>query len=394
MRVGVNCFSLKPHIGGMKYYFLRLFQELLTHDRNNEYIFFYSQENLAELRKLEGTTWERTAIRLEDEGEIKYHLRGVDLYFCPLFILWPRPVLCPTVVTIPDIQEVFYPQFFSTTERAIRAHHYSESMRLADRVVTISSFSKKTFIDRHRIPPEKITVAYPCPDHRYLDAARFARDPGLPLDPKGFLLYPANNWPHKNHETLLRALVWLKKERNLEVPVVFTGTQLADGYPLQQRIAHFGLSEQCSLFDYLTTEEMAYLYLQARGLIFPSLFEGFGLPLVEGMAAGCPVLSSDAASLPEIGGDAVTYFAPGSPKAIGKAVESFWQDEDRRKALAVKGRERARLFSAAGFARSHLEAFAAAEKAFRKTRYLKQALRYSKAGRRIASLSSRFLREI
>jgi glycosyltransferase involved in cell wall biosynthesis len=378
----------------MKYYFLRLFQELLTHDRNNEYIFFYSQENLTELGKLEGTHWDQTAIRLEDESAIKYHLQGVDLYFCPLFILWPRPLPCPTIVTIPDIQEVFYPQFFSATERAIRAHHYPESMRLADRVVTISSFSKKTFIDRHRIPPEKIAVAYPCPDHRYLDADRIARPPGLPLDPAGFLLYPANNWHHKNHEALLRALVWLKKERNLSVPLIFTGTQLSEGYPLQQKIADFGLSEQCRLFDYLTTEEMAYLYLQARGLIFPSLFEGFGLPLLEAMATGCPVLSSDAASLPEIGGEAVAYFAPGSPEAIGKAVADFWQDDDHRKALAVKGRERARLFSAAGFARSHLEAFAAAEKAFRKTRYLKQALRYSKAGRRIASLLSRFLREI
>jgi len=214
------------------------------------------------------------------------------------------------------------------------------------------------------------------------------------LDPGGFLLYPANNWPHKNHEALLRALVWLKKERNLEVPVVFTGTRLPGGYPLEKKIEEFGLSAQCCSFGYRTTEEMAYLYLQARGLIFPSLFEGFGLPLVEAMAAGCPVLSSDSACLPEIGGDAVAYFAPGSPEAIGEAMAAFWQDEDRRKALAVKGRERARLFSAAGFARSHLEAFAAAEKAFRKTRYLKQTLRYSKPGREIAALWSRFLREM
>ena len=345
MRIGVNCFSLRPHIGGMKYYFLRLFQELLTHDRNNEYIFYYSQENLAELHKLEGTHWEPTAIRLEDESEIRNHLRGVDLYFCPLFILWPRPLPCPTIVTIPDIQEVFYPHFFSATERSIRAHHYPESMRLADRVVTISSFSKKTFIDRHRISPEKITVAYPCPDHRYLDAARVARDPGLPLDPAGFLLYPANNWPHKNHETLLRALVWLKKERNLAVPLIFTGTQLSDGYPLQQKIVDFGLSEQCSLFGYLTTEEMAYLYLRARGLIFPSLFEGFGLPLVEAMAAGCPgvVLRRRFLAGNRRGSRGIILY-PDSPEAIGKAVAAFWQDEDRRKALAVKGRERARLF--------------------------------------------------
>lgn len=395
MRVGVNCFSLKPHIGGMKYYFLRLFQELLTHNRDHDYVFFYSQENLTELRKLEGTHWDQAAICLEDESSIKNYLRGVDLYFCPLFILWPRPLPCPTLVTIPDIQEVFYPHFFSATERSIRAHQYPESMRLADRVVTISSFSKKTFVDRHHIPPEKITVAYPCPDQRYLDAARIAQNPDLPLNPKGFLLYPANNWPHKNHQALLQALAWLRKERNLEVPVIFTGTQLADGYPLQRRMDEFGLSAQCSLFGYLTTEEMAYLYLQARGLIFPSLFEGFGLPLVEAMAAGCPVLSSDAASLPEIGDDAVAYFSPDSPGKIGQAIEEFWNNPDLRRQLIEKGKKRSNLFSAENFIAAHLKVFSEAVQSYKVSRYVWHSFyNHPKYGRRLSPWLERISKKI
>ena len=88
--------------------------------------------------------WDNRAILVEEDIEIKDHLSKIDLYFCPLFNLWPRPLPRPTVVTIPDIQEVFYPHFFSATERSIRAHHYPESMRVADRIVTLSPrFRKK-----------------------------------------------------------------------------------------------------------------------------------------------------------------------------------------------------------------------------------------------------------
>ena len=352
-------------------------------------------DNLEELNFLNGRAWENRAIRVNEDIEIKDHLSKIDLYFCPLFNLWPRPLPRPTVVTIPDIQEVFYPQFFSATERSIRAHHYPESMRVADRIVTLSSFSKKTFVEKHQIPPEKITVAYPCPDQRYLDADRNAQNPGFPLNSKGFLLYPANNWPHKNHEALLGALVWLKKERNLEVPLVFTGTQLSDGYPLQQRIDAFGLSAQCTFFGYLTTEEMAYLYLRAKGLIFPSLFEGFGLPLVEAMAAGCPVLCSDAASLPEIGGDAVAYFSPDSPERIGQAIEQFWNNQDFCRQLIEKGRKRSAFFSAENFAAAHLKAFSEAVQSYRFSRYAWHSFYYHpQYGRRLSPWLERISKKL
>jgi glycosyltransferase involved in cell wall biosynthesis len=177
------------------------------------------------------------------------------------------------------------------------------------------------------------------------------------------------------------------------VPFVFTGTSLPDAPSLAEKIAAYGLGDQCRYLGYVTVEEMAGLYAAAKGLVFPSLFEGFGIPLVEAMAAGCPVLSSDAASLPEIGGDAVVYFSPDSPETIGEALAAFWLDDRRRHSLIAHGRERARLFSASRFARAHLEAFAAAERKFRKTRFLKQALRYSGAGRRTAALLSRYIRK-
>ncbi len=102
---------------------------------------------------------------------------------------------------------------------------------------------------------------------------------------------------------------------------------------------------------------------------FPSLFEGFGIPVVEAMAMGCPVACSNVASLPEIVGDAALLFSPENPEIIAKSILRLWNDERLRKELIEKGKKRARLFSIENFASSHIKAFEAAKKSFRKYRY-------------------------
>jgi glycosyltransferase involved in cell wall biosynthesis len=369
MRIGVNCFLLQPNIGGMKQYFFNLFRELLESDHQNEYVFFHFPHNAEELTQLENTRWQTNAILLNDQAEVKQHLDQIDLYFCPFGALWPRPLPIPTTVMVHDIQEVFYPQNFTDFSMYNREYHFPGSTRMADRVVTNSHFTKQTVVQHHHISPHRVAVAHLCADKRYYRAAEVACPPQSPLPGGDFIIYPANYWVHKNHDTLLRALRWLKTEKGLKIDAVFTGYEVPNGYPLAQKAVEYGLSEQVYSVGYVTVEEMAYLYLKARMLVFPSLFEGFGIPLVEAMDVGCPVVAADTTSLPEIGAEAAEYFDPTSPESIGLAIEKVWHDADLRWQLVERGRRRALNFSVAKLAQAHLAVFNEAARSFSSARY-------------------------
>jgi glycosyltransferase involved in cell wall biosynthesis len=209
-----------------------------------------------------------------------------------------------------------------------------------------------------------------CADKRYYQAAEVARVPECPLPEGDFVIYPANHWMHKNHDTLLRALQWLKEEKGLKIDAVFTGYDVPNGYPLTQKAAEYGLSEQVYQVGYVTVEELAYLYSRAKMLVFPSLFEGFGIPLVEAIAAGCPVVAANATSLPEIGADAAAYFDPSSPESIGMAIERVWGDEALRQRLIQRGWRRALDFSSTKLAQTHRAVFDEAARVFSPKRYM------------------------
>ncbi len=368
MRIGVNCFSLLANIGGMNQYFINLFNEVLDHGSENEYIFFYSEQNIDELRKLKNTSWEKNGVLLKSQEDILNHLNRMDLYFCPLGALWPRPLPLPTVVTIPDIQEVFYPHFFTELELYYRAYHYRGSTQIADRVITISRFSKETIVKQHRIPTKKVIVAYPYIDPIFFSAKGQRAENNRTVPFSEFILYPANQWLHKNHDGLLKAIQLLKKRRVM-INAILTGHEMTQGYPLKNKINEYGLSEQVFMVGYISKEELAGLYARARMMIFPSFFEGFGIPLLEAMAAGCPIAASRTTSLPEIGGEAVEYFDPHQSEDIARAIEYLWNNPERRRELVQKGFNRIERFSVSTFIQNHLKAFEEAVQSFSIRRY-------------------------
>ena len=373
MRIGVNCFMLRAHIGGLKQYFRNLFEWLLANDRQNEYLFFYFRHNVDELQKLRSDRWRSNAVLLEDQSQILDHLGKIDLFFCPFGPLWPRPVPLPTVMTLTDIQDVFYPEFFTPEELFIRADHFRGSAAMADRVITISEFSKQCITRHYGVPGHRVVVAHLCPDLPPFQTGRVAESWDPPLPTSDWLFYPANRWRHKNHETLLQALVLLR-EKGLAIPLVVTGYDMLNGYPLKTRVAELGLESQVWDVGYVSPEQLSFLYDKARLVAVPSLFEGFGLPLVEAMAAGRAVVASRASSLPEIGGDAVAYFDPLVPADMARVVRDFWLNERDRQDLIERGRQRVRGFSPQRMAASHLEAFEQAFRSFSWSRYLWQAV--------------------
>jgi glycosyltransferase involved in cell wall biosynthesis len=357
MRVGVDCSLLTPHAGGIVQYVARLLRQLRD-ERGEEYVFFHHPAQVPLLDSMFGESW-RPMGREISTGEPGASLRGVDLYFCPsgLIARWAQGVA--TVVTLVDVQEAYYPRWFSLRERWSRLYHHRAATRRATRVLTISEFSKRSIAACYQVPAAKIAVAYLAP------AADLGTPPAaaaavLARLPPRFVLYPANFWPHKNHARLLEALALARDQHGVRIACVLTGARVAGGFDPAPMVQRLQLHDQVVTLDYQSEAMLAALYRRATLLVFPSLFEGFGLPIVEAMAAGCPVASSDRTSLPEIGGDAAIYFDAASPASIADAIIMLWRDEARRHQLIGRGRERALRFSPAAMAAAHRDTFTAA----------------------------------
>lgn len=368
MRIGVNCFLLQKNIGGLRQYFHILFRELLATDKENSYIFFYFEHNIEEMGFIGNERWKEEAILLKDQREVNNHLQKIDLYFCPFGALWPRPVPVPSVVTLVDIQEKYYPEFFTKQDLWNREYHFDGSTKAADQVITISEFSKNSIAYHHRISKHKIHVAYLAVDEFFHGSFR---DEQVNLElPERFIFYPANRWPHKNHDNLLRALAVLKAEYHLTVNCVLTGFDYENGYPLHKKINEYGLNGQVKILGYENKNEIKHIYQKAVMLCFPSLFEGFGLPLLEAMTLGCPVVCSGETSIPEVVRDAALLFDPRDANEMAKKIHQVWTSAKLQKTLAKKGKERAKKFSARNLATRHLEVFRLAATSYRKRRYM------------------------
>ena len=259
---------------------------------------------------------------------LRRRLDGLDAVHFPLSVMVPPVAGIPTVSTVLDVQHEFLPEFFSAAERAYRKVVYGWTVRRSRLVITISRHAARTLVERLGLPEERVR-----PIHLGLDHDRFR--PGT--EPRGeFLLYPALGWPHKNHARLFDAFDVLRK-RHAGLELVLTGYDgpAPEGVRVLGRVPH---------------DELVRLYQTAAALVFPSLYEGFGQPPLEAMACGCPVASSNAASLPEVCGDAARLFDPTSVEEIAAAVEDVLASPGD---FAARGLARAQQFSWEKTAREH-----------------------------------------
>lgn len=236
---------------------------------------------------------------------VRRRLDGVDVLHFPLTVMIPR-VSAPAATTVLDVQHELLPQFFSRAELAYRRAAYGWSVRRSRLVVTISHHAAGTIVERLGVPEARIR-----PIHLGIDHEVFR--PG-PEERGEFLLYPAREWPHKNHERLFRALAELRRSHP-QLELVLTGYE----GPVPEGARSLGR---------VSRSELVRLYRTAAALVFPSLYEGFGQPPLEAMACGCPVACSNVASLPEVVGSAARLFDPESVEEIVAAVEDVLSDPE------------------------------------------------------------------
>ena len=267
-----------------------------------------------------------------------------DLLFCPFTApIFFHPSV-PTVCVVYDLQHAYYPLFFDKAEIQERDRNLDKAIRSASIIVCISEYVRSTLLEKTNVAPDRLeTIRIQMPG-RLRTPSPVQREcvlKMLELVSGRFLLYPANFWPHKNHEVLLTAFgMFLADHPGSGLKLVLTGSSGARQDYLRDAVCHLGLSEAVVFPGYLAEEELSALLHSCLALIFPSLFEGFGMPLLESMAAGRPVLCSNTTSLPEVAGGAALLFDPRVPAEIADAIARISRDPDLRRELVAKGAQR------------------------------------------------------
>ncbi len=273
---------------------------------------------------------------------------GADLLFCPFTAPTFFDPSAATVCVIHDLQHNTFPSFFAADEIANREWSFQEACCRANALVAVSDYTRVTAIQFGRLDPRRIRTI---PSRLALRLAGCPADPGevpvhLGLEERRYLLYPANFWEHKNHEMLLTAFgMACRAGLAPDIRLVCTGAPGDRQRELASAADAMGLAERVLFPGFLSSPDFFTILSRALGVVFPSLYEGFGLPIIEAMAAGVPVACSNTTALPEVAGDAALLFDPRVPAQISHAIVRLALDEQVRLHLIGAGLTRARAFA-------------------------------------------------
>ena len=250
----------------------------------------------------------------------------------------------PSVLTVHDLQHIHLPDFFSPEDSAFRERHYRESCVAADRIICVSEFTRQDLHRNYGIPLDRLVTIWNLPAQVSSFALPETRRNRL-LARMGikppFVFYPAHAWLHKNHRRLINAFAVARGSLPRGCMLVLTGRPPEAGHPASAQLAEMTKQGYVRHLGFRTPLEIAALYQTAEALVFPSLFEGFGMPLIEAMMAGCPIVCSDNSSLPEIAGEAALLFDATSEAAIGDALTRITSDAALRRRLIKAGKGQA-----------------------------------------------------
>jgi len=269
---------------------------------------------------------------------------GADL-FHGVHSVVPLSCPVPSVVTVHDLAFIRFPQTFRAYNRIYLDLATRLSVRRAARVLVVSEHTRREVIGLLGVAPERVVVTpnaarehFRPPDPVTLEAFRARK--GLP---ERFVLYVGTLEPRKNLTTLLEA--YAEVARRQTVPLLVGGGKgwLYDA--VFQRLEELGLRERVRFVGYLDEEELPLWYATATVFVFPSIYEGFGMPPLEAMACGTPVVASNTSSLPEVVGDAGVTVSPYDPAALAAAISRVLDDADLRQELRERGLRQARAFS-------------------------------------------------
>jgi glycosyltransferase involved in cell wall biosynthesis len=353
MRIAIDAHAIGSRLTGNERYVQNLAEQLLRLDGKNEYYLFFSHEQ--EKRRWAGRAPNLRTVLVSQNPfrrlgfDFIHQLRRIRPDVFHYQYTGPVFALSPEVVTIHDISFEEHPEFFSRHERYRLRLTVRRAVKSARRIITVSEFSKSQMVRLLVAPAEKIRVIYngvgsefrPIHDQEAIQQ-RLGRY-GLR---RPYLLTVGNVSRRKNQQGLVRGFAaWLRRQCNAEHQLVLAGKQDSTGEDIRREATDLGLAPTRLVFlGYIPDQDLPYLYAGAELFLAPSLYEGFGLPMVEAMACGIPVIASRASCLPEVAGEAVRYVDPLDPGDIAVSISEIIEKTTYAQELVQRGLQRARLF--------------------------------------------------
>jgi glycosyltransferase involved in cell wall biosynthesis len=344
VRIGVNALYLIPGgVGGTEIYLRELLAALAELDQVNEYLVFTNLETQADLVPKQANfhwkpqavharfrpariLWEQTVLPFE---AARYRL---DVLFNPGFT---APIFspCRQVTVFHDLQHKRHPEYFRWFDLPFWRFLLWAAAHRSHRLIAVSEATRADLLRFYRVPKERIAViAHGVePAFSLLDRS----------NTESYLLCVSTLHPHKNLPRLIRAYGRTKRDFRL----ILAGLRGFHADVIERLIEEMGLRDSVQITGWVPREELYSLYERARAFVYPSMFEGFGMPVLEALAAGIPVACSDIPPLREVAGDTALFFDPLNEDDIAAAIERVMADASLREHMTQAGRERARPFT-------------------------------------------------
>ena len=353
-KVGINLLWMVPGVvGGSETYLARLLYGLAERSSELDYTIFAlpqfkdAHPDLAKTFKIAyapvSGSWKSFRVAGENSWLAREcRRRHIDLVHHAGGIV-PMVRAARPILTIHDLQYLYYPEYFTRAKLSYLKRMVPRSCEAARLVLTPSEFTRRTVIERMNIDPEVVVVAPHgiSPRESAVGEGNIRKRYGI----EGrFFLYPAITYPHKNHLVLIEAFARMLKIHS-DVTLVLTGAKGSMEVKVAKAVRELGIDSNVRRLGYIPSHDLDALYDEAVALTFPSRFEGFGAPVLEAMARGCPVIAADATALPEVVGDSGCLVSPDNAEQWHQAMLELVENPEDRERYAKAGLARAGDFT-------------------------------------------------
>ncbi len=350
IRIGIDAHGVGGNsLGcGNESHFSGLIGALLRRDSKNEYHIFVNHPRA--LQQLAVHHPNARIVRLKPNSQwiqrplslpLYVNRYKIDVVHCPFV---PPPfVKAARIITVHDIAFDSHPEWYTPVEATRMKIVVRNGCRIADRIFTVSNFAANQIRDAYKVPNNKLVITYNATD--WPDIPLTSNTEPEPWGDAHFIFYLGLVQPRKNLVRLVKAFEDLVQQHDVEHHLVIAGKNGWKTSELDSTIRHSPVRDRIHRVGFIPAERAVRLMARAGVFVFPSLLEGFGIPVLEALHAGTPAVASSGSCFPEVFGDAIQYCDPSNPASIADAIRQVIQDDELRKQLVWKGKEKARAYS-------------------------------------------------